>query len=176
MALNLIRLWKIKADVASGAPFSAEEDLNHLSFDIMAAAAVDIPPNEGSIAQYLEKLQANRSSRVTRNECIEFPSMDIPELFDALLVSERAAGTAIGFPFPRLFHFFNNHFRSKVRWAENFRNSTRTSSALSKGNIKTSSSLCPLALPLHPTFPEGLYLQPPIGGRSGVTSLGEPAR
>ncbi|KAL2113918.1 hypothetical protein VUR80DRAFT_1771 [Thermomyces stellatus] len=67
IGLDWIHLCKLKADVAGDATFSAAEDLNHLSFDIIAAAALGIPPCNGAMAQDVTKLQASGSSQVTRH-------------------------------------------------------------------------------------------------------------
>lgn len=94
MAINLIHLWKLKA-AAGDVPFNADDDLNHLTFDIMAAAAFDTPTSEGSISRYLASLEANGPSHVTRGECAEFPKIEAPEIFEALLEHEKTTGKAL---------------------------------------------------------------------------------
>lgn len=124
--MNLIQLWKLKADVAQGSPFAASEDLSQLTFNIMEAAALGVDATETSMARHLAKLREARLPKGSGgNALVEFPDWEESDLLEALHAFENAAGRALVAPSPWLFHVFNNLFSSRLRKARAARKAAR---------------------------------------------------
>lgn len=116
MVLNLIRLWRLKVEMAGGLPFEADEDLDHMTYDIMEAAAFNTPPDQSSTARRLSALQGSRISRATWSNLAEFPKHEMtPDLLEAIRLTEEAAGVVLGLPMGHLYHFYNNTFNPAMR-------------------------------------------------------------
>lgn len=116
MVLNLIQLWRFKAEAAGGLPFEASEDLSHMTFDIMEAAAFNIPPSESSTVKHFSKLRDAELPRSTWSKVAEFPTHEtVPDLLQAVHSIESAASVVLGLPFGRWYHFYNNNFNPEMR-------------------------------------------------------------
>ncbi|CAI4213249.1 unnamed protein product [Parascedosporium putredinis] len=127
MVMNLIQLWKLKADVAQGSPFDASEDLSQLTFNIMEAAALGVDATETSMARHLAKLREARLPQGRGGPAlVEFPDWEESDLLEALHAFENAAGRALVAPSPWLFHVFNNLFSSRLRKARAARKAALT--------------------------------------------------
>lgn len=127
MVLNLIRLWRLKAEIASGLPFEADEDLSHMTYDIMEAAAFNTSPEESSIARQLSALQCSRLSRATWSNLAEFPKHEMaPDLLQAIRAIEDAAGVVLGLPMRHLYHYYNNTFNPTMRRTTKLKEAKRT--------------------------------------------------
>lgn len=124
MVLNLIELWKLKIEVAGDYSFDAGDDLNHLTFDIMAASALGVDPKESATVKHIRKLQAAGLPKASGPAPVKFPAWDTPELLSAIFVIEDAAGKAISSPNATLFHWYNKLFNSEIRHAAKVKDAT----------------------------------------------------
>lgn len=127
MVLNLIRLWRLKVEVAGGLPFEADEDLSHMTYDIMEAAAFNTPPDQSSTARQLSALQGSRVSRATWSNLAEFPKYGMtPDLLQAIHSIEEAAGVVLGLPMGHVYHYYNNTFNPTMRKTTKLKEAKRT--------------------------------------------------
>ncbi|KAK6853116.1 cytochrome P450 [Apiospora arundinis] len=111
-AQNFIQLWKLKAQLAGGRPFKAEDDLHTMTFDIIKVVALGEGDNQSMTALYLDLVRSTaanaQSASAGQDEPFVFPE-NMPNLdLRAHGTQQEAVGAAATQPFPGLFHKFNN--------------------------------------------------------------------
>lgn len=125
MVLNLIKLWQFKAANSEGLAFDADEDLNHMTFDIMEAAAFGTPPSKSSLVLHLAKLQETDLSGRGRSELMDFPRHEeAGGLLHAIHTLEDYAGRMVGYPGIRIYQILTNNLNPRIRKAFKARDST----------------------------------------------------
>ncbi|KAK8042521.1 cytochrome P450 [Apiospora phragmitis] len=108
-AMNFIELWKLKAEVAGGRLFKAEDDLHTMTFDIIKVVALGEGDNQSMTALYTDLVRstaanAQDASSAGQDEPFVFPE-NKP---NAHGIQQEAVGAAASQPFPDLFHKINN--------------------------------------------------------------------
>ncbi|KAK7958438.1 cytochrome P450 [Apiospora saccharicola] len=112
-AMNFIELWKLKAQVAGGRPFRAEDDLHGMTFDIIKVVALGEGDNQSMTALYTDLVRstaanAQDTSSAGQDEPFIFPENKPNVDLRAHGTQQEAVGAAATQPFPGLFHKINN--------------------------------------------------------------------
>uniref|UniRef100_A0A8H7N0V3 Cytochrome P450 n=1 Tax=Bionectria ochroleuca TaxID=29856 RepID=A0A8H7N0V3_BIOOC len=87
MAANsLVKLWKLKSNMAHGRPFSAHQDITFALLDSIFASSFGLKESKSNTIQRikaLESWEAEISSNA--DETVSFPEGHVPEIFSAVL-------------------------------------------------------------------------------------------
>ncbi|KAH6655386.1 cytochrome P450 [Truncatella angustata] len=83
---TLIKVWKLKCDIAKGRPFSAHHDITYAALDSIFASSFGLPEEDSITIQNLQAT-ATREADFSGTESMPicFPSFEIPEVYSAVL-------------------------------------------------------------------------------------------
>lgn len=121
--MTFIDLWKLKARLANGRPFKAEDDITSMTFDIIKVVALGEGDSKSMTAMYTDVVRAHTASLQTgasdEDEPVPFPRNEpnVDQL--AHQVQQDAVNVAATQPFPKLYHMLNNR---KPHMQESYRN------------------------------------------------------
>ncbi|KAK8105471.1 hypothetical protein PG999_008830 [Apiospora kogelbergensis] len=111
-AQNFIELWKLKAQLAGGRPFKAEDDLHTMTFDIIKVVALGEGDNQSMTVLYTDLVRSTVSKSQDApgalDEPFAFPENKPNVDLRAHIAQQEAVGAAATQPFPGLFHKINN--------------------------------------------------------------------
>ncbi|KAI0132452.1 cytochrome P450 [Xylariales sp. AK1849] len=110
-ALKFIDLWKLKARMANGRPFKAEDDVHAMTFDIIKVVAVGGGSSQSMTELYTESVLSSGSESQHPNgkdEVFNFPPSLPNEDLTAHQIQQDAVGASLTQPSPALFHKMNN--------------------------------------------------------------------
>lgn len=109
---RFVELWRLKAKIAGGRPFTATEDVSRMTFDIIKNVAI----GQGEttlLGTYLEQIQAQygtgpaASALEEKDVPFDFPAPPYDETLEAQLRMSKALTPAVPLP-PWLYHAVNN--------------------------------------------------------------------
>lgn len=109
--LKFIDLWKLKADIAKGRPFRADEDVNVMAFDIIKIVALGEGDSQSMTDLYQDiVLKSNFEDQYpeSKDSAFTFPDHLPNEDLMAHQVQQDAVGASVTSPSPALFHKINN--------------------------------------------------------------------
>ena len=123
VAVNLMELWRLKHNMARGAPFNVAEDIVEFSFDAILSAATGLGPSGGDVKQQLLHLRKAREGYelanprdTSVNSPVDLPALKRSSKLTALSTDEESLWKGFYMPSPRIYHFFNK-LRPAVRSA-----------------------------------------------------------
>ncbi|KAK6007533.1 hypothetical protein QM012_004347 [Aureobasidium pullulans] len=116
--LDLIRLWTLKANLAKGLPFEAQEDIAHTTLDAIWVVVLGSPAN--TIANQANNLETMSSMQLPKgkDEPLVFPRVPHPPAFDAILTLSESVTPLMSSPLPKLHHWF-------LRQSKSYKNAKR---------------------------------------------------
>ena len=103
---NFISLWQLKTQMANDKPFTAIDDLNLFTADMIFAAALGIEESESNMHQYLQSLQGFKCT--TEDELAHFPHFEPDPLLQSILTLALAIGKSPTAPSQKLYWMFAN--------------------------------------------------------------------
>ncbi|RYP46804.1 hypothetical protein DL768_007046 [Monosporascus sp. mg162] len=113
-------LWRVKAQLAGGRPFQADEDIHVMTFDIIKVVALGEGDDQSMTARYLDTVRSatstDQKSEATKDIVYIFPKIGTNDDMRAHQMQQEAAGESIMYPSPKLFHMFHN-FTAPMREA-----------------------------------------------------------
>ncbi|RYP80400.1 hypothetical protein DL769_002496 [Monosporascus sp. CRB-8-3] len=105
-------LWRVKAQLAGGRPFQADEDIHVMTFDIIKVVALGEGDNQSMTARYLDMVRSatsiDQKSETTKDIVCVFPKNEANDDLRAHQTLQEAVGESIPHPSPKLFHMFHN--------------------------------------------------------------------
>ena len=117
-ALQLVRLWELKSDVAAGRPFAAFADIHESALDIILAVAFGPSEHLNIIKNQLAAIEkAQRpSAPAAADEPFAFPHAPLQDEVQAFLTVVETLAVSMQSPVPKLHHWFLR----KTKWRNEF--------------------------------------------------------
>ena len=106
-ALELVELWRLKASLADGRPFAAQEDFELAAFDAIWIAILG--SELGGVRSEIETLQAEASSielPKDKDHAVRLPSASRPDMYKAIAYLNSTVEGVMASPFPVWHHWF----------------------------------------------------------------------
>ncbi|RYP31231.1 hypothetical protein DL767_005860 [Monosporascus sp. MG133] len=108
----LLDSWRVKAQLAGGRPFQADEDIHVMTFDIIKVVALGEGDYQSITARYLDTVRyanpTDQKSETTKDIVYVFPKNEANDDLRAHQTHQEAVGESTTHPFPKLFHTFHN--------------------------------------------------------------------
>jgi len=109
--LKFVELWKLKAKIANGRPFLADDDIHVMAFDIIKVVALGDGDNASMTDAYAQlikdsNLDAQKQSSENMDDLFVFPVNEPGVDLRAHMVMQDAVGKIVTQPLPKLFNFF----------------------------------------------------------------------
>ena len=103
-ALELVELWRLKARIAAGHPFSAHNDITSAIFD--AIWVIAIGDRAGGISSQISFLCEHQSSTTLKlkDDAVIFPVAPTPSIVSAIDRMVEAFEKVVKAPFPQMHH------------------------------------------------------------------------
>jgi len=130
--LGLLELWKVKARLAKGRPFSITEDIKQSALEIIWAAAFG---EQIGVAQtQIKLLSSGVDINLPKDTDLEvvFPHVPPPEAFQSIVTVSDSVSIPLNSPFPRL------HHQLAVRLVPHLRKATHHKEQMISGGIRRS--------------------------------------
>ncbi|KAH7035743.1 cytochrome P450, partial [Microdochium trichocladiopsis] len=110
--VKFVDLWKLKAKIANGRPFRADDDIHIMAFDIIKVVALGDGDNVSMTDAYAQlikdsNLGGEKQSAEGQDEPFEFPVNEPNVDLCAHMVMQEAVGKAVTQPFPKIFNFLH---------------------------------------------------------------------
>ncbi|ETI24327.1 hypothetical protein G647_03696 [Cladophialophora carrionii CBS 160.54] len=101
-----VQLWELKARLAQGHAFRADEDIYNVALDVIFATTFGLDIQDGNTVAQLKQLSSTPVSvPQSPDEPIDFPHFSRPATFEAISVLTESLETSVKAPFPRFAHW-----------------------------------------------------------------------
>jgi len=150
-AIKFIDLWNLKVQIAGHLPFTAKNDLNNLTFDIITAVALGLDDSDCDTVRNINHLRSVRGQVAIDNEGKQhsadpfiFPDLQPSEQLWALDYLMDSVGRSFLTPSPKLYHMYNNLFsstRKALALKEKFLRTQITRAAKRFGDVSSTSEI-----------------------------------
>ncbi|KAI0483413.1 cytochrome P450 [Xylaria cf. heliscus] len=104
--LDLVAVWRLKANLAQGQPFEAYGDLHDAALDIIMAVTFGRPESRNdTMPRHLQEIRTSATTGMLfscrgRENCAEFPRAPLSEDFENILAVKETMRIGFSSPFP----------------------------------------------------------------------------